>query len=70
MIADAIEFFFREFSAVMLVLALLIAAVNPKRQSVPGRFLAWILLLSIGLSGLWGAAFHIFFPGVAAADIG
>lgn len=70
MIADMLRFILRDFPAVMLVLALLIAAVNPKHQSVPGRFLAWILLLPIGVTGLWSGAFHIFFPGMASADIG
>jgi hypothetical protein len=70
MIGEAIRFVFRDFPAVMLVLALLIAAINPKHQSVPERFLAWILLLPIGLTGLWSGAFHIFLPSVASADIG
>ena len=34
------------------------------------RLLAWILLLPIGVSGLWAAVFHLFFPEIAAADIG
>jgi disulfide bond formation protein DsbB len=34
------------------------------------RFLAWILLLPIGVTGLWAGISHIFFPAVAAAHIG
>jgi hypothetical protein len=30
----------------------------------------WILLLPVGVTGLWAALFRLFFPGVAAADIG
>ena len=32
--------------------------------------LGWILLLPIGVTGLWAAVFHLFFPQIAAADIG
>jgi hypothetical protein len=32
--------------------------------------LSWLLLLPIGLTGLWAGAFHIFLPGAASADIG
>ena len=34
------------------------------------RFLAWILLLPIGVTGLWAGVSHIFFPAIAAAHIG
>ena len=34
------------------------------------RLLAWILLLPIGVTGLWAGVSHVFFPAVAAAHIG
>jgi hypothetical protein len=34
------------------------------------RFLSWILLLPIGVTGPWAGAFHVFFPATAAALIG
>ena len=59
MIAETLRFIFRGFPAVMLILALLIAAVS-RRRAPPERFLSWVLLLPIGLSGLWAAAFYVF----------
>jgi hypothetical protein len=32
--------------------------------------LSWILLLPIGVTGLWAGAFHVFLPATAAALIG
>lgn len=71
MIAETLRFIFRDFAAVMLVLALMIAAVSRARgAAAPGRLLSWLLLLPIGLSGLWAAAFHVFLSGAASTDIG
>jgi hypothetical protein len=48
------------------------ALTRPKAVSVIGaeRFLSWILLLRIGITGLWAGAFHVFFPATAAKLIG
>ena len=46
------------------------AAATGERGPAADRFLAWILLLPVGVSGLWAAVFHLFFPAIAAADIG
>jgi hypothetical protein len=71
MIAESIAFVLSNLPAFLFVAALGIAALrkNP-RWSTPERFLSWILLLPVGVSGLWAALFHLFFPSVAAADIG
>ena len=34
------------------------------------RSLAWIVLLPIGVTGLWAGVFHVFFPAVSARYIG
>jgi hypothetical protein len=70
MIAETVRFIFRDFPAIMLVLALLIPAFSRERGAVPERFLSWVLLLPIGLTGLWAGAFHIFLSHIASADIG
>jgi hypothetical protein len=70
MIAETLHFIFRDFPAVMLVLALLIAAVSKTRGCASERFLSWLLLLPIGLTGLWAGAFHLFLSHTASADIG
>jgi uncharacterized protein DUF6790 len=70
MIAEAIGFVLRNLPAFLLVLALLVAALHRGRGSTPERFLPWLLLLPVGVTALWAAVFHLFFPSVAAADIG
>ena len=70
MIAEAIGFVLRNLPAFLLVAALLIAAVRRDDQPTAERFLSWILLLPVGITGIWAAIFHLLFPGVSAADIG
>lgn len=69
MIAEAIRLFISQLPLVLFVLALVIAAL--RRHPAPAeRYLAWLLLLSVGVQGVWAGVFHIFFPGVAASSIG
>ena len=70
MIAYAIRFVLHNLPALLLVVALVIAAAQRDRGSAAERFLSWILLLPIGVTGLWAGAFHVFLPGTAAALIG
>jgi disulfide bond formation protein DsbB len=69
MMGEAIGFLLRNLPAVLFVAALVLAAV--RRGETPAeRFLSWILLLPIGVTGLWAGVTHIFFPAVAASHIG
>lgn len=69
MIADTIRLVIANLPLVLFVLALLVAAF--RRHPAPAeRYLAWLLLLSVGVQGIWAGFFHIFFPGMAAASIG
>jgi hypothetical protein len=52
--------------ALLFVVALLVAAARGRHGPVAERFLSWILLLPIGITGLWAEAFHVFFPATAA----
>jgi hypothetical protein len=71
MIADAIGFLLHNLPAILFVIALVIAAARYGRDgSAAERFLSWILLLPIGVTGLWAGVFHVFFPAMAAAFIG
>lgn len=71
MIADSIAFVLGNLPAFLFVAALVIAALRrTPRWSTPERFLSWILLLPVGVTGLWAAVFHLFFPSVAAELIG
>jgi hypothetical protein len=70
MIGTAIALLLENFPAVMFVAALMIGALSRSPASAPRRFLQWILLLPIGVTGLWAALYHLAAPNVAAADIG
>ena len=68
--AELIPFVLRNLPLLLFIAALALAATVRTSTPAADRFLAWILLLPIGVAGLWAAVFHLFFPGVAAADIG
>ena len=68
--AETIAFVLRNLPVFLFVGALALAAARRSGESGPERLLGWILLLPIGVTGLWAAVFHLFFPEIAAADIG
>ena len=70
MIAAVIGFVLRNLPALLLVLALALAAARRGPGGTAERYLAWLLLLPIGVTGLWAALFHLFFPTTAAEMIG
>jgi len=55
---------------VMFVAALTIATFISDIPVVAERYLAWLLLLAVGVQGLWAGATHVFFPEVGARYIG
>ncbi len=68
--AETIAFVLRNLPMFLFVAALVRAGLSRSGAPIADRLLAWILLLPIGVSGLWAAVFHLFFADVAAADIG
>lgn len=54
----------------MLFVLAIIMASSGRHGWAAERLLAWLLLLPIGVTGLWAGVFHVFFPEVAAAYIG
>ena len=68
--AEAIAFVLRNLPVLLFVAALVLAGLSRSRERMADRLLNWILLLPIGVSGIWAAVFHLFFPEIAAADIG
>jgi hypothetical protein len=70
MMAETIAFVPRNLPVFLFVAALALAAAWRAGAPGPDRLLAWVLLLPIGVTGLWAAVFHLFFPQIAAADIG
>jgi hypothetical protein len=70
MMAETIAFVLRNLPVFLFVAALALAAASRSGAPAADRLLAWILLLPIGVSGLWAAVFHLLFPDVATAGIG
>lgn len=69
MAASLIKFVLSNFTAILFVLALLLGVLG-KYRPASERYLNWLLLLPIGLGGLWAGIYHVFFPDVAAEYIG
>jgi hypothetical protein len=70
MFAEAIGYLVRNLPILLFVIAIVVAASRHGHGTVAERFLAWILLLPIGVTGLWAGISHVFFPATAAAHIG
>jgi hypothetical protein len=68
--ADTIAFVLRNLPMFLFVAALVFAWLSRSSAPLADRLLNWILLLPLGVSGIWAAVFHLFFPEIAAADIG
>ena len=69
MIAESISFVLRNLPAFLLVIALGAAALRRAHWSTPERFLSWLLLLPVGVTCLWAAVFHLFFPAKYGGNI-
>ena len=54
--AETIAFVLRNLPVFLFVAALALALVRRTDASGPERLLGWILLLPIGVTGLWAAA--------------
>lgn len=65
----AIRFTLQNLPAILLVIAVIAATIS-RRGNFSSRLLDWVLLLPIGVVGLWGGIYHIFFPQTAASFIG
>ena len=71
MIRETITFVLRNLPAILLVAALILPMLIPARgRSWPDRWLSWLLLLPIGVTGIWAGISHVFFPQVSASLIG
>ena len=69
MIAQATAFVIRNMPAELFVIALLVALVRRDGRNAAERFLSWILLLPIGVTG-WAGVSNVFFPAMSARFIG
>lgn len=70
MIAETIKLVLSNVPTIMFVAAILVAFLSRQPESKPERYLAWLLLLSVGVDGIWAGIFHIFFPTIASGQIG
>jgi hypothetical protein len=71
MIESTIRLVITNIPLILFVLALLIAAMTSRSASSKAEhYLAWLLLLSIGVDTLWAGLYHVFAPQTAAAFIG
>jgi len=68
--AETIAFVLRNLPVFLFMAAIVLAGLNRSGGTIAECLLAWILLLPIGVTGLWAAVFHLFFPEIAAKDIG
>jgi len=70
LIERAIRFVLENFPATMFICALAIATLLPGRPPTAERYLSWLLLMTVGLQGLWGGITHVVFPQTGARYIG
>jgi hypothetical protein len=70
MIADTIRTILTNLPAFLCFAAIACAALRNRDHPWAHRYLSWILLLAVGVDGLWAGLFHVFFPAIASAQIG
>jgi hypothetical protein len=69
MIGETIAFVLSQ-SACPLFVAAIVLALSLRAGTFVESLFAWILLLPVGVTGLWAGATRVFFPATAAAHIG
>jgi hypothetical protein len=70
MIADTIRTLLSNLPALLCIAAIVCATLRRDGDHWTARYLSWILLLAVGVDGLWAGIFHVFFPAIASAQIG
>ena len=76
MIEFLVSTLLKDFSVVMLIAAVLLAVVSTRLHagqhgsSFANQLLAWLLLVAVGLPGIYTFVVHVFFPATSAANIG
>ena len=70
LIERAIRLTLENVPVVMFALAMVMATFFSDMPGIAERYLAWLLLLTVGVQGLWAGATHVFFPETGARYIG
>jgi hypothetical protein len=68
--AEVISYILSNIPAVCFALALIVAFLRHDGRSYAARLLDWMLLLPVGVGGVWAGFFHITFPAMVAQSIG
>ncbi|EMG51756.1 hypothetical protein WYI_20655 [Ochrobactrum sp. CDB2] len=61
MIADAIRFILSNLPSILTLIAFCVVLAIHKRDHTGTRQLSWLLLLAVGIDGVWAGIFHVFF---------
>jgi hypothetical protein len=61
--ANVIALFLGDFPLIMTILGLILGFIRK-------NYLGYLFFFGLGLSGLWGFTYHVFFPDIAAKYIG
>lgn len=70
MIAQTIKLILTNLPVILCAAAIACAALSGGHGHGSRRYLSWMLLLAVGIDGLWAGIFHVFFPAIASAQIG
>lgn len=69
MIANGIETVLKNLPLILFLGGVICALLFHRAMHWPQRWLSW-MLLAVGVELVWGGVFHLFFPGIASAQIG
>jgi hypothetical protein len=70
MIEKLIAGIFSNMNVVLLVLGVIIGLITGRKGNRSEHLFRWVILLGAGLTGLYTAVMHVFFPAMTAAGIG
>lgn len=68
--AGIISYVLSNIPAVCFGLAIVVALLRHDGRPLAARLLDWMLLLPVGVGGIWAGFFHITFPAMVAQSIG
>lgn len=69
MISAIVGFVLKNSLEILLFFAI-VGGVASRRRLCTKALLSWLLLLQIGVTGIWAAVYHLVFPKLVAAFIG
>ncbi len=70
MIESAIRFILTHIPVLLFILSFVCAALTKPAGSRAEHYLGWMLLLTVGVDGIWAGLYHLLAPQTAASFIG